>query len=82
MAPQLGGNKWPPAVVTKHQSPRSYIVNSGGHLFSRNRQYLAPATQVANGPDAPEREQDATSTDGEARTAHQTDQAMNRTTPE
>ena len=56
----------PQPVVTRHHSPRSYIVESGGHLFRRNREHLAPATQAANGPDIPEPELDAMSTDGEA----------------
>ena len=40
MAPSPGSKRWNPAIVVKrHVSPRSYIVESGGHEYRRNRYY-------------------------------------------
>ena len=38
----------PAAVVKRHDSPRSYIVESGGHEYRRNLRYLRRSTEAAN----------------------------------
>ena len=41
MAPSRGSKRWNPAIVVKrHVSPRSYIVESGGHEYRRNRRHF------------------------------------------
>ena len=52
MAPSPGSKRWNPAiVVTRHVSPRSYIVESGGHEYRRNRRHLHRSTEAANTTD-------------------------------
>ena len=49
MAPCPGSKRWNPAIVVKrHVSPRSYIVESGGHEYCRNRRHLHRSTEAAN----------------------------------
>ena len=49
MAPSPGSKRWNPAIVVKqHVSPRSYIVESGGHEYPRNRRHLHRSTEAAN----------------------------------
>ena len=49
MAPSPGSKMWNPAnVVKRHVSPRSYIVESGGHEYRRNRRHLRRSTEAAN----------------------------------
>ena len=49
MAPNPGFKRWNPAIVVKrHVSPRSYIVESGGHEYRRNRRHLHRSTEAAN----------------------------------
>ena len=49
MAPNPGSKRWNPAIVVKrHVSPRSYIVESGGHEYRRNRRHLHRSTEAAN----------------------------------
>lgn len=49
MAPLPGHPTWSPAVVVKHHSsPRSYVVESGGRKYRRNRFHLRSTTQTAN----------------------------------
>ena len=44
-----GSKRWNPAIVVKrHVSPRSYIVESGGHEYRRNRRQLHRSTEAAN----------------------------------
>ena len=52
MAPSPGSKMWNPAIVVKrHVSPRSYIVESGGHEYRRNRRHLRRSTEAANTTD-------------------------------
>ena len=49
MAPIPGSKMWNPAIVVKrHVSPRSYIVESGGREYRRNRRDLHRSTEDAN----------------------------------
>ena len=49
MAPSGGSKRWNPAIVVKrHVSPCSYIVESGGHEYHRNRRHLRRSTEAAN----------------------------------
>ena len=49
MAPSPGSKRLNPAIVVKrHVSPRSYIVESGGHEYRRNRRHLHRSTEAAN----------------------------------
>ena len=49
MASSRGSKRWNPAIVVKrHVSPRSYIVEAGGHEYRRNRRHLRRSTEVAN----------------------------------
>ena len=45
MAPFPGSNKWQPAiVVSRHQSPRSYVIEHNGRKYRRNRRHLRLST--------------------------------------
>ena len=49
MSPHPGCDKWSPAVMLRlHETPRSFIVESQGRIFRRNRQDLRRSTSVAN----------------------------------
>ena len=49
MAPLPGTREWKPAVVVGHHaSPRSYLVQSEGNIYRRNRRHLHRSTQRAN----------------------------------
>ena len=49
MAPYPGSKEWSPGVIVNHhQSPRSYVVQSGGRNYRRNRQDLRQSTHGAN----------------------------------
>ena len=49
MATYPGSKEWSPGVVVNHhQSPRSYVVQSGGRNYRRNRQDLRHSTHGAN----------------------------------
>ena len=48
MSPLPGSKRWLPAkVVAKHASPRSYIVEYGGHRYRRNREALRISSNKA-----------------------------------
>ena len=52
VAPSPGSKMWNPAIVVKrHVSPRSYIVESGGHKYCRNWRHLRRSTETANTTD-------------------------------
>ena len=62
MALSPGSKRWNPAIVVKrHVSPRSYIVESGGHKYRSNRRHLRRSTEAAN---ATEHCSDLTADDG------------------
>ena len=49
MAPYPGSKEWSPGVIVNHhQSPRSYVVQSGGRNYRQNRQDLRQSTHGAN----------------------------------
>ena len=49
MALSPGSKTWNPAIVVKRQvSPRSYIVESGGREYRRNRRHLRRSTEAVN----------------------------------
>ena len=49
MGPSPGSKRWNPAIVVKrYVSARSYIVESGGHEYRRNRRHLHRSTEVVN----------------------------------
>ena len=49
IAPTQGSKEWKPGIViARHESPRSYIVESANRQYRRNRQHLRVATEKAN----------------------------------
>ena len=51
MVPLPGTNKWLPAtIIRKHDTPKSYVVESDGKLYRRNTRDLRKSTEAANKP--------------------------------
>ena len=70
LAPRPGTAEWRPGtVVEEHAAPRTYIVESEGRRYRRNRRHLRASTAAANGDQS-----DASNNDSTRRTSPASDQ--------